>query len=469
MTTLPGTALWSHFIPHARIRVRIVAAVVIAMTAVLIVAGTFVYWRISYALDRQLNQDLHAYTDLVTTGLQTGDPLPADKPGLAAQTYTPDGRLLDKSDSGVRDLLTADQVRSARSQEQTFDLGGFLLPSSENPYRVRYVTMPTPEGKVVVATAISRHKHDEALHELLIQLLLADLATILAAGVVGWGATRAALDPVERYRLAAAAAGGDPTRRLPVDDDRDDELTRLGTTFNTLLAEIELSEQRERQFLADASHELRSPLALLAVEVEWAQHRPRTAAEIDQVLTSIGGQLERLVDLSNALLHLEELQAGVPADRVPTPLNELLDRALADATALALAQGRELSIEATSAPVPVNPRWFGLAAANLVTNAIKHGSGTIVVRGVIEDERLILTVTDDGGGIPAALGPRAFDRFARADESRSTVGNGLGLALVKAVADQHCGTATLIRGGVKIEVPARPTEAGPPHTPINDR
>jgi len=453
MKTPHLTALWRHFLPHARIRVRIVAAVVLAMTAVLIAAGGFVYWRISFALDRQLNQDLSAYTDLVTSGLNEGDPLPADKPGLVSQTFTTDGRILDKSDSGVRTLLTDQQIRSATADSQGFDLGRFIPPPAQNPYRVRYFTTSTPQGTVVVATAISRHKHDEALRELLLQLCIADLATILAAGLVGWGATRAALDPVERYRRAAAAAGGDPTRRLPVDDALDDELTRLGTTFNTLLADIEQSERRERQFLADASHELRSPLALVAAEVEWARHRPRTAAELDRVLTSIGGQIERLVDLSNALLDLEELQAGVPADVVPTPLSQVLEQGLDGLVDLARTQGREVEIEATSVPVRVNPRWFGLAVANLVTNALKHGRGTITVRGVVEDGRLTLSVTDEGGGVPHVLGTRAFDRFARADTSRSTLGNGLGLALVKAVAEQHDGTATLIPGGVKVEVP----------------
>lgn len=455
MKTSHLTALWSHFLPHARIRVRIVAAVVLAMTAVLLVAGGFVYWRVSFALDRQLNQDLSAYADLVKSGLKDGDPLPADKPGLVSQTFTTDGRVVDKSDGGVRTLLTDHQIRSATSQSQVFDLGRFLPPPGLNPYRVRYFTMSTPQGTVVVATAISRHKHDEARRELLLQLCLAYLATILAAGLVGWGATRAALGPVERYRRAAAAAGGDPTRRLPVDDDRDDELTRLGTTFNTLLAEIEQSERRERQFLADASHELRSPLALLAAEVEWARHRPRTAAELDRVLTSIVGQIERLVDLSNALLDLEELQAGIPADRVPTPLSQVLEQGLDGLAELARTQGRELKIEATSVPVRVNPRWFGLAVTNLVTNALKHGRGTITVRGVVEDARLTLSVTDDGGGVPPVLGTRAFDRFARASKSRSTLGNGLGLSLVKAVAERHDGTATLIPGGVKVEVPLR--------------
>jgi signal transduction histidine kinase len=452
MNTPHLTALWSRFLPHARIRVRIVAAVVLAMMVVLLVAGGFVYWRISYALDRQLNQDLRAYTDLVTKEVQAGDHLPADNPGEVSQLYTPNGDLIEQSDRGVIRLLTRGQVATATSDARRVDLG-HLIPPATHPYRVRYFTIDGARGKLVVATAISRHKHDEALRELLLQLSLADLATILATGVVGWGATRAALGPVEQYRRAAAAAGGDPTRRLPVDDDRDDELTRLGTTFNALLAEIEQGELRERQFLADASHELRSPLALLAAEVEWAQHRPRTASELDRVLTSIGGQIERLVDLSNALLDLEELQAGVPTDRVLTPLNQMIDQGLDGLVELAQAQGRQLTVEATSVSVPVDARWFGLALANLVTNALKHGRGTITVRGVVEDGRLSLSVTDEGGGIPPALGTQAFDRFARADESRSTAGDGLGLALVKAVAERHDGIATLTRGGVTIDIP----------------
>jgi signal transduction histidine kinase len=446
--------LWRRFLPRARIRVRIIAAVVAAMTAVLLVAGGFVYWRVSYALDRQLNQDLRAYTDLVTGQLGAGDRLPADKPGLVSETFTTDGRVLERSDRGIRRLLTEHQVRTATSHPRRLELGAFLPPPDQTPYRVRYFTTPTPGGTVVVATAISRHKHDEALRELLLQLALADLATIAAAGVVGWGATRAVLDPVERYRRAAAAAGGDPSRRLPVDTGRDDELTRLGTTLNTLLAEIEHGQTRERQFLADASHELRSPLALLAAEVEWARSRPRTSQEIDTVLASVALQVEQLASLSNALLDLEEAK-GRRQESTSVPLHDLLAGAVAQPTELARSAGREVVLDAPSTAVRVDRRWMELAVANLVNNALKHGQGTITVSASATDGSVEIRVTDEGGGIPASLADTAFDRFTRGDPTRSTPGNGLGLALVRAVAERHDGRASLVEGGVLIEFPLR--------------
>ena len=444
--------IWARFLPGARIRVRIVAAIVLAMSVVLLAAGGFVYWRVSYALDRQLNQDLRAYTAVVTKVVRAGGQLPADNPGEVSQTYATNGKLTGKSDQGVLTLLTRDQIANASPSPRRLDLGHTLVPSN-HPYRVLYFTVETSHRTVVVATAISRHKHDEALRELLIQLAIADLATILAAGIVGWGATNAALGPVERYRQAAAAAGGDPRRRLPVETGRDDELTRLGATFNALLAEIETGHARERQFLADASHELRSPLALMAAEVEWARHRPRTAIELERVLGSIGGQTERMIALANALLDLEEINTALAdAPRVSLSLDEILESALAQPRAVALDVGREIIVHYPSELVRVDRAWVELAIANLAFNALKHGSGTITVTANVDGPIQYVSILDEGGGIPPSLGIRAFDRFTRGDPSRSTPGNGLGLALVRAVAARHNGSVRIVNGGIQIQL-----------------
>ena len=452
--------LWARFLPGRRIGTRIVAAVTLAMTVVLVGAGAFVYWRISYALDRQLDQDLRAYADITARQVREGTALLPDSPGETAQVYTPDGALLSRSDAGVPRLASPDRIAGVTgTARHSYDVGR-MLPPSRRAYRVSVFRSPSPSGDVVVVAAISRRKHDEALRELLGQLALTDLITVLAAGLVGYGVTRAALGPVERYRRAAASAGGDRVRRLPVDATRDDELTRLGHTFNQLLGEIEESNVRERQFLADASHELRSPLALLAAEIEWARHRPRAPEEMDEVLTSVGAQVERLVELSNSLLDLEELYSAHTAEAAPVRVDELVASALTGWTDQAAAQGRDLRVSAPTAVVEVDARWLTLAIANLVGNALKHGTGDVTVTAEVTaaegQERLHLTVTDAGPGIPAALGIRAFDRFTRADESRSTRGNGLGLALVKAVAEAHRGSAALVPGGVLIDLPARP-------------
>ncbi|MFN8195303.1 MAG: HAMP domain-containing sensor histidine kinase [Nocardioidaceae bacterium] len=452
--TVPLGPVWRRFLPRARITTRIVAAVSVAMAVVLVAAGAFVYWRISFALDRQLDQDLRAYTDIVVRDVRAGESLPADNPGEAAQTYDASGSLLAKSDAGVRTLLDSTTVRSATTTARVVDLERFLPPPGRTPYRVSIQTVDAPSGTVVLATAISRAKHDEALRELLLQLSLADLATVLAAGLVGWGATRAALGPVEAYRRAAARAEGDPRSRLPVDADRDDELTRLGTTFNTLLAEIEAGQERERQFLADASHELRSPLALLSAEVEWARHRPRSAEDLERVLASVADQTQRLASLADALLDLEEVNEGSLVRRHPVALDALVGAAVDGFRAQAAAAGRRLVVEADPDPVPVEPHWVEVAVGNLVGNALKHGRGQVSVAAHVTGGTITVEVVDEGGGIPAELGDEAFERFARADRSRTTPGHGLGLALVQAVARRHGGVTSLIPGGVRIELPA---------------
>jgi signal transduction histidine kinase len=309
-------------------------------------------------------------------------------------------------------------------------------------------------GTVVLATAISRHKHDEALRELLLQLAIADLATALAAAVVGWGATRAALGPVENYRRAAATAGGDPSARLPVDPNRDDELTRLGTTLNNLLAEIESGQRRERQFLADASHELRSPLALLAAEIEWARHRPRTPEQLDQVLISVGDQTARLARLTDALLDLEEVNEDSQIRRMRVTPSLLVDTSIAPFKAAAAEAGRAIQITVDDSVVCVEPRWVELSLSNLVGNALKHGTGTVEVKATSDPDTIRIEVRDHGGGIPKDLGMAAFERFARADTARTSPGNGLGLAIVDAVVRRHSGHAELIPGGVRIVLSA---------------
>jgi signal transduction histidine kinase len=297
--------------------------------------------------------------------------------------------------------------------------------------------VPSPRGERVVAAAISRRKHDEALRELLLQLGIADVMALVAASFVGYRTARAALDPVERYRRAVEDVGEDGSgHRLPVGSGRDDELARLGHTFNDLLARIEDSTNRERQFLADAAHELRTPLSLMRTELEWAVHRPRSASETATVLASLQGQVNRLVDLANALLDLEELHAStIPREDV------VVAELVHDAVRSVVPSGDAVHVDAADAVVHLNGRWTRLAVANLVTNGVRHGGGAVCVAARVGDGRVRIAVRDHGPGFPDEFVEHAFDRFTRAEQSRTTPGSGLGLALVKEVARAHGGRA----------------------------
>jgi signal transduction histidine kinase len=281
-----------------------------------------------------------------------------------------------------------------------YDEVGHMLPPSPHPYRVITAPVRTPKGRVVVAYAISRAKHDEALRELLVQLLIADLVTLLAASLVGFGTARAALNPVERYRRAAQRAGESPEVQLPVPAGREDELTRLGHTFNDLLARIARGNERERQFLADASHELRSPLSVMRTELEWALVRPRSREEMTTTLVSLHQQVARLVNLSNALLELEELRSS------GQPLTDTVDvgqvvTEVADRFAVAASEAGRDIVDEVSGDLTVlgNERWLELAVANLVSNSLRYGAGTIRVSARGEGGRVRVPARLRTGGV----------------------------------------------------------------------
>lgn len=452
-------SLWRRLFGDRPIVTRLVVAVAATMTVVLLVAGAFVFWRVEYALNRQLNQDLDAYHAVVTRDLATGDTPPADTPGQSYQVYGRRGRVIaGDATSRLVDAPTVAQAAAGATIRQ--DVGS-MLPSSDRPYRVTVSRVTTSAGSVVVASAISRRKHDEALRELLLQLIIADLATLIAASLVGYGVARAALRPVERYRVAAESAGGAPV--LPVDPGRDDEVSRLGHTLNALLARISAANERERQFLADTSHELRSPLSVMRTELEMALLRPRPPEETTAALRSLQDQVERLIAMSNALLDLEEVRAGdALAGAQVVDLTELVADLAERYGPKATAQGRQIQTMAPTAPTEVtsgavllegNLHWLDVALRNLVSNALRYGQGTVTISTAQKAGRTTVSVSDEGPGFAPEFIEKAFDRFSRAESSRSSPGTGLGLSLVQAVAEAHGGIATITGTRVTLDLP----------------
>ncbi|MGW1807446.1 sensor histidine kinase [Streptomyces sp. NPDC002078] len=183
----------------------------------------------------------------------------------------------------------------------------------------------------------------------------------------------------------------------------------------------------------------RTPLSLLRAEVDVALHRPRSAEELNQTLRSVDAEVQRLIDLSNALLDLEELGSTGHITRAPVRLADLVGTAVAPHLRTAERAGRGVSADATDTVVDVDARWLVPAIGNLVANALRHGDGAVRVAAIVHEGRLRLSVTDEGPGFPPEFLPRAFDRFARAEASRTSGGSGLGLAFVQAVAVAHGG------------------------------
>jgi signal transduction histidine kinase len=429
---------------RAPIVVRLVLSVLVGMALISILAAAFVFWRVDQSLNAQLDQDVRAYRDVGLKSLAEDDRIP-EVGTFGYQIFNARGALIS-GNIGGRVASPAAIARAAGGAEQRGETGWMF--SEERSY-IWIASPATFDGQhVVVVFAIDRREHDEALRELLGQLAIAGGATLIVAAWIGYRTARAALDPVERYRVAAQAA--DPHTRLPVEG-RDDELTRLGHTFNDFLDRIESSRERERRFLADASHELRAPLSVMRAEVEVALRREEVSETSRETLESLAAQVGRLERLCNALLEIEELHASEAVAAQPVAVDAVLADAVDRARRLPALADRSISATGGAGlTLLAHPHWLEVALDNLVSNAIRYGAGTIVLGAQVTADSsrgpvIEMWVADQGEGMPESFLPRAFERFARVDESRASGGTGLGLAIVAEIAALH-GAAVRIDG-----------------------
>jgi signal transduction histidine kinase len=299
------------------------------------------------------------------------------------------------------------------------------------------------EDRTLVVVGQSLDDRDEALGDLLGDLLLIGPAALLLASLLGYGVATAALRPVEAMRAeAAVVSAAEPGRRLPLPRSRD-EVSRLGATLNEMLGRLERALERERSFVADASHELRTPLALLKTELELALRTPRTEAELEQALRSAAGETDRLAQLVEDLLVLARTDEGrLPLRRSPVPARDVLAAVAERFRRRAEAAGRTIEVEAPeSLVVAADAVRLEQALGNLVENALRHGRGSIRLAASEGGGGIELHVLDEGPGFPPAFLERAFERFARADEARTKGGAGLGLAIARVIAEAHGGSA----------------------------
>jgi len=413
------------------LRTRLVAGFVVAMLVLLTVAGGFVYWRVEYALDRGLDTELARATTTISP-LVGGDgrvatPGSADATGTTWQVLDAQAHVLDSGGGAPSAPMVGPAVLADVGSGPLVTELGDLLPVADRPYRIHVTALAGSPRYLLVG--LRRDHRDEALRELVVQMLLAGLGALLVASLVGDLLARAALRPVERYRRRAAEiAGGAGGLRLDVPD-RDDEVTRLGHTLNEMLAALERSLEHERRFVNDASHELRTPLTLLQSRLQLARRRSRDAAEHEAILDELAVDVRRLVDLADQLLAIGGRGQGVAgecdATRVVGALVEQRRLALPD-------HAHDLVVDLPAGPVPVAVDAVALErlATNLLDNATRHGAPPVQLRLGAHDPWVRLEVRDAGPGIGPDLLATATGRFTRSAEARSRQGSGLGLALV---------------------------------------
>jgi len=439
----------------SRLTLRSQVAIASALAILLAVSllGVALQLLLSRDLHSQLDSDLRRRAADVAT-LSVSAPALLTSPGaldsssngaaLDVEVLDRTGAILSRSLAlGARtlpaDTLAADVIRSGHARYHTGSL-------DDQPIRIYAAPLPTvgggraTGGAVIVASSTAQI--DQTLHRLRALTLLAALAAAALAAPAALLATRRVLRPLAQLSADAGVIGqtADPSRRLATTTSAD-EVARLADALNAMLAALEHARDRERRFLADASHELRTPLTALRGNAAFlAKHSPESAAFAD--LEADIARLGRLVDL---LLAVAREDAAEPPT-APVPLARLLADTVTE-------QGVSVSVE--GAPV-VRGDGDAIARAvrNLVENAQRYGRPPITVRAARTGDRVVITVTDAGAGIPPELVADAGRRFWRGPNSAGKQGSGLGLALVRATAQRHGGELVIDGARFSILLPA---------------
>jgi signal transduction histidine kinase len=431
------------------IRIRLTAAFTAVMALVLLVVGTLTVTHTKGSLD-------DAITDSLSNQLANLRPIAADSdpllaggdPDTARQVIAPDGHVLaTTSNLAGQTALSASEVDMARRGRLVADRS--RLGELQGPVRV--AAGPAPGGRLVVA-AQSLADRDAAVADLRNELAISFPLVLLAAAIGAYLLAAAALRPVERMRARAAGiSAADANARLPLPQARD-EIRYLGSTFNELLQRLQDALERERQFVSDAGHELRTPLSLLTTELELALRRPRSNPELVAAMRSALHETTRLSRLARDLLTVAD--TGSP---VEPPIIELASQLERIGGRYRLILGDQLEIDCPGEQyIRANPADLDRIIGNLIDNATQHGAPpiTIRVRRATADG-IEIRVGDRGPGFPPSFLPHAFHRFTRADTARTTGGTGLGLAIVDTLTQRNHGTVSahnLAAGGAEVAV-----------------
>lgn len=429
------------------LRGRLVLLGTSGLVAGLAIAGVAMATAMTYsfrgALDRSADTTITEITEL----LREGDALPAPLPAPAGQVV----QVLDAQHRVVAgdrnaDLLVAllheDEVAKAQRERITVP-GDRVL--QRDPLRV--TARAVDDGRIVVV-AVPLGDYNRSLELLRTSLWVTYPALVAILVAVAWRVVGQALAPVDRLSASAERITGAATdERLPVPPSSD-EIQRLAVTLNHMLDRLATTRARQRSFIADAAHELRSPLASMRIQVEVAQRLGDWQAVGDDLLTDLD-RLSRLVDDLLLLARADE-RDGRKVAREPVEMQSLLTNLAKRYTTV--------TVEPSSESLWVEGEQDALirVVLNLVDNAVRHARTKVVLRAEPEGQGVLVSVIDDGEGIPGPLRERVFDRFTRLDDGRArdAGGTGLGLAIVRELVRRHGGTVRLLdaRPGVKAEV-----------------
>jgi signal transduction histidine kinase len=450
------------------VRRRVALVLSAALSLVLAASGLYIYARMGAELDTAVDQGLRSRTGDLTalirqadSGLAQAGRSPLTERGESvAQIVTPSGRVVDAPPVLRRSpLLTRAQLRTA--SRRPLVVNRIRSPVDGGWIRVRATAVDAQGRRLVVVVGAALKERDEALQGLKAILLVVGAGALLLTSLAGYVAVRRALRPVELMtRRARGIQTSSLGQRLPVSP-AGDELTHLGETLNAMLDRLQQGFARERAFVDDASHELRSPLTILRGELELALRDASSPDDFRLAVGSAATEADRVIALAEDLLIL----ARADQRRRPVRPSEFNARGLLEEVAASAGLAAEIDAD-PNLVVRADRAALGRAVSNLVDNALRYGGGRVELSARGGND-VVVAVADDGPGFAPDFLPRAFERFTRADEARARGGAGLGLSIVAAIAATHGGTvyaANRPGGGavVTITLPGPGTTKRPP-------
>jgi signal transduction histidine kinase len=418
------------------IRIRLTAAFTAVMALVLLAVGALTVAQTKESLDEAITESLsYRLANLRPIAAATDPSLGGGNPDIAQQIIAPDGQVLAATSNLTgQAALSPSELDTARRRPLVTDHS--RLGNLQGPVRV--AAGPVPGGRVVVA-AQSLADRDAAVADLRNELATGFPIVLIAAAIGAYLLAAAALRPVERMRARAAGiSASDAHARLPVPPARD-EIHYLGITFNELLQRLQDALERERQFVSDAGHELRTPLSLLTTELELALRRPRSNPELIAAVRSALHETTRLSRLARDLLTVADT-----GSRAQPPTVDLHSHLQTIGERYRHSLGPRIEIDCpTGQLVRADPDDLDRIISNLIDNATQHGAPPITIQArQVNADGVEIHVGDHGPGFPPDFLPHALDRFTRADAARTTGGTGLGLAIVDTLTQRNHGSVT---------------------------
>lgn len=380
-----------------------------------------------------VSKDLEAISGTGTAQVVPATPSPAPGPD--------DDAADDDDDDDDADDDGNDPPRSEVSSDPPdFTNGTATVDGEKADYRFAAVEVTTGDDvTLTVHAGAPLAAEQEAVGTVRTSMLTGLPVLLLVVAGVTWLVTRRALRPVEgiRREMAAITASEDLGRRVPEPDSRD-EIARLARTTNETLTVLEASVGRQRRFVADASHELRSPIASLRTQLEVGAAHPELLDVPGAVADTV-----RLQVLAADLLLLARLDAGERPGSAAVDLGALVREEISQRATDRIPP--EVSVaRAGSLEVAGSRGQLARVVGNLLDNAERHAERAVGIAVTAERDEVLVEVTDDGTGVPEAERDRIFERFVRLDDARGRDdgGAGLGLAIARDVASRHGGTLT---------------------------